>query len=424
MTKVLDAATLDLKGIVRPGDHVIWGQATGEPLTLTEALAAQRHEVGPVSAFLGATFSQTFQPEHADRIAFSGFGAIGTLRRLAKAGVLGLIPCHVSQIGPYIEAGLIGADVAFVQLSPVGPDGRHSFGVINDFVQTAIAKARVVVAEINDQVPWTHGNGGLDPARLDFAIQSSRPVVAVPSGTPGEQDRAIAGHVAAFIEDGAVLQFGIGAVPDAILQLLADRRDLGVHSGMIGDGLVDLVEKGVVTNRTKTLHPGVSVTGALIGTEKLYRFADRNPAVAVMPATITHGDAALSQLAKLVTINSAVEVDLTGQVNAEQVGADYVGGVGGQADYVRAGHRSPGGHAVIALPSSAKNGEISRIVPRLSGPVTTPRTDVDIVVTEHGAADLRGRTLPERARRMIAIAHPGQRDALEQAATDLFRRGF
>ena len=193
---------------------------------------------------------------------------------------------------------------------------------------------------------------------------------------------------------------------------------------MIGDGLVDLVEAGVVTNARKPIDEGVSITGALIGTERLYQFAHRNPKIGMRRSAYTHSESTLSRLTRLVTINSAIEVDLTGQVNAEQSGDQYLGGTGGQVDYVRAGSRSSGGHSIIALPATAKGGRVSRIAATLSGPVTTARSDVDVIVTEFGAAELKGRTLAERARRLVAVAHPDFREELEQAAHVIQRRGF
>ena len=252
----------------------------------------------------------------------------------------------------------------------------------------------------------------------------ARTPVEVPQAQIGETDQSIAKIAAGYIEDGAVLQVGIGAVPDAILRLLRDRRDLGVHSGMIGDGLVDLVEAGVITNARKPIDAGVSITGALIGTRRLYEFADRNPKIGMRRSAYTHSEVTLSRLERLVTINSAVEVDLTGQVNAEQNGSQYIGGTGGQVDYVRAGSRAHGGHSLIALPATAKGGKVSRIAVALSGPVTTARSDVDVIVTEFGAAELKGQTLAERARRLIAIAHPDFREELERAAQIITRRGF
>ena len=424
MTVRPDSAGLDLGRFLRQGDRIVWGQACGEPTTLIEALIAQAEGIGGLSAFAATSFSGVLNEAAADRIALSSMGAIGALRTLTAVHKLGIIPCHVSQVGPMIEQGLIGCDVAFVQVSPADSEGNHSFGLISDYVQAMVAKARVVIAEVNDQVPFTHGDAVLPASKIDCAIRVSRPPVEVPPTKIGETDEAIARIVANYVEDGSVIQVGVGAVPDAMLRLLHDRRDLGVHSGMIGDGLVDLVEAGVVTNARKAVDAGVSITGALIGTKRLYDFAHRNRAIRMCSSDYTHNAAVLAQLSKLVTINSALEVDLTGQVNAEQSGAAYLGGTGGQVDFVRAGSRSVGGRSIIALPAAAKGGKISRIVPALSGPVTTARTDVDVIVTEFGAAELKGQTLAERARRLIAIAHPDFREDLDRAAHDIRQRGF
>lgn len=424
MTTAVAKSALDLKSIVKPGDQIIWGQATGEPLTLTEAFVAQRASLGSVSVFLGSAFSNTLKPEHADHIRFRGIGGIGTHRRLTKHGVLNIVPCHVGQVGRYIDDGTIACDVAFVQVSPANDRGEHSFGVINDYIQAAIRRARVVVAEVNDRVPWTYGEGHLPHDKIDVLVETSRPIVEVKSQPVGPVEQVIAGFAAAYISDGATLQMGIGAIPDAILQCISDRRDLGVHSGMISDAVVGLIERGVVTNAAKPFDQGVSVAGSLIGTERLYKFAHLNPAIALKPSHHTHGEAVLARIPKLIAINSAIEVDLTGQVNAEMVGGEYVGGIGGQADYVRAGHRSPGGRSIMALPATARQGSLSRIVHRLDGGVTSSRSDADIIVTEFGAADLRAQPLAERARRMIAIAHPDFRETLERSAHELLKRGF
>lgn len=423
MTVITDPAQLDLGRFLRPGDRIVIGQACGEPTTLVEALIEQGRDIGDLSAFIATSFSGLFTLEATNSFSLSSMGAIGALRALTKAHRLDVIPCHVSQIGPMIGAGLIGCDVAFVQVSPADENGNHSFGLISDHVQAAVSRARVVIAEVNDQVPYTHGEK-LHASKIDGAVHVSRTPVEVPPATIGETDQAIARFAAAYIEDGSVIQTGVGAVPDAILRLLHDRRDLGVHSGMLGDGLVELVQAGVVTNARKPIDTGVSINGALIGTRRLYEFAHRNPQVRMCSTAYTHDAAVLARLEKLVTINSAMEVDLTGQVNAEQSGPAYLGGTGGQVDFVRAGSRSPGGCALIALPATAKNGTVSRITPALSGPVTTARSEVDVIVTEFGAAELKGQTLAERTRRLIAIAHPDFRDELERAAFEIQRRGF
>ena len=424
MTVTTEARGLDLGAFLRRGDRIVWGQACGEPTTLVEALLAQAESIGDLSAFAATSFSGLLTEEAARKIAISSMGAIGALRSLAAAHRLGIIPCHVSQVGPMIEQGLIGCDVALVQVSAPDKDGNHSFGVISDFVQAAVKKARVVIAEVNELVPFTFGNAVLPAAEIDCAVRVARLPVEVPSAKIGPTDLEIAGIVAGYIEDGAVLQVGIGAVPDAILRLLKDRRDLGVHSGMIGDGLVDLVEAGVITNALKPIDPGVSITGALIGTRRLYEFVNRNPRIGMRNSGYTHDASVLARLPKLVTINSAIEVDLTGQVNAEQSGTHYLGGTGGQVDFVRAGLRSPGGRSIIALPATARDGKVSRITAALAGPVTTARSDVDVIVTEFGAAELKGQTLAERTRRLIAIAHPDFQEELSRSAHTIQTRGF
>ncbi|MFG1924501.1 acetyl-CoA hydrolase/transferase family protein [Cryptosporangium sp. NPDC048952] len=412
-----------LEQLLRRGDRIVIGQACGEPTTLIEALIEQGPAIGDLSVFIASSFSGLFTPAATKSFAVSSMGAIGALRALTAEHRLTVIPCHVGRIGSLIAAGTIGCDVAFIQVSAPNARGEHSYGLISDHVRTAVATARLVVAEVNDQVPFTYGMT-LPASAIDFSVEVSRTPVEVPPARIGATDRAIAAHVAGFVEDGSVLQVGVGAVPDAVLQLLTDRRDLGVHSGLVGDALVDLVEAGVVTNARKSIDTGVSVCGALIGTRRLYAFADRNPALTMYPATYTHDAAVLARLERLVAINSAVEVDLTGQVNAEQSGDSYLGGTGGQADFVRAGARSPGGRSVIALPSTARRGTVSRITAALQGPVTTPRSDVDVVVTEFGAAELTGRSIPERARRLAAVAHPSFRDDLEREAIALARRGY
>jgi acyl-CoA hydrolase len=418
-----DAAGLDLARFLHRGDRIVIGQACGEPTALVEALIAQGRDIGDLSAFIATSFSSLFTPATSESFALSSMGAIGALRSMTKAGRLSVIPCHVSQVAPMIGAGIIGCDVAFVQVSPADANGNHSFGLVADHGQAAVAAARVVVAEVNEQVPFTYGEM-LPAARIDCAVHVSRPPVEVAAAAIGETDMVIARHAAAYIGDGAVIQTGIGAVPDAILRLLHDRRDLGVHSGMLGDGLVELVEAGVVTNALKAIDTGVSVNGALIGTRRLYDWAHRNPLIRMCATSYTHDAAVLAQLERLVTINSAMEVDLTGQVNAEQSGAAYLGGTGGQVDFVRAGARSSGGRSIIALPATAKGGTISKIVAHLSGPVTTARSDVDVIVTEYGAAELKGQTLAERTRRLTAIAHPDFREQLDRAAHTIRQRGF
>lgn len=413
--QVIDAKALDLRSIIRRGDTILWGQACGEPLTLTEALMAQRADLGGVTAFLGSGFSNTLKPEYADHIRFVGVGAAGTHRRLTKAGVLDIVPCHVSKLEGYVADGVLPCDVAFIQLAPADENGHYSLGLISDYIRAAVRRARVVIAEINAQVPQVPCAEPLTDADIDIAIHTDRPLVELAPAAITDLDRTIARYAEAFIPERATLQVGIGAVPEAVMANLHSHRDLSIHSGMLGDSAADLVECGAVTNVYKEVDPGVMVTGALIGTRRLYDFCHRNKGVRMHPLSHTHGSATLSRLSRFISLNSAIEVDLSGQVNAESAGGWYLGAVGGQVDYVRAAGASPGGRSMIALPSTAQEGKVTRIVARLSGPVTTARSDTDVIVTEYGAADLRGKSLQQRARAMIAIAHPDHRESLDRA---------
>ncbi len=412
-----------LSAHLRPGDAVIWGQGGAEPTPLTQALVAERRQFSPLSVFVGVNFTDTILPEHTDALRVSSYGAFGSSRRLAAAGALEIIPCHVSRLGPSIKAGLIPCDVALVQVSPPGPNGRHSLGVINDYMRIALSLARAVIVEVNDQYPWTYGPELPDLGRVALRLETSRPPVSAPRSSPSLVERAIAEHAAAIIPDGATLQVGIGGTIDALLQCLTDRRDLGIHSGSMGDGLLDLIEAGVVTNARKPIDAGVTVVAALFGGARLLKAADRNPAFEVHPYEYTHGASVLAQIHNLVAVNSAVEVDITGQVNAEVADGRYVGAVGGQVDFMHAATRAADGYSIIALPSTAAGGRVSRIRAEVQT-VTSARSEVDFVVTEHGAANLRGQSLRERMRRMIAIAHPQFQESLEREAHQRMRQGF
>jgi acyl-CoA hydrolase len=417
MTMLLQsAAQLDWAAHVRPGDGIVFSHGPAEPLALTETLLAQRAAFSGATVFCGpASFSRSFQAEHTDHLRLTALGGIGSLRRLAAAGALDLIPGHSSSVESLIGQGVIACDVLLLQLSAANAQGEHSFGVVNDCLRSAMRRARVVIAEINSAVPWTPCDAPVRSDEIDVAVHVARPPLQVPSAPFGALERRIAAQVADLIGDRATLQVGIGAIPDAIAATLADRRELGVHSGVIGDAVAELMQAGVVTNAHKGVDAGVTVTGTLYGTERLYRFADHNPALRLCPVQVTHGAASLARLRRLVSINSALEVDLTGQVNAEAVGADHIGAVGGQVDFVRAAAQAEDGVSIIALPSTGKDGR-SKIVMNLSGPVTTPRSDVEVVATEHGVAWLRGRSLRERVRALVAIAAPEHRDALLREA--------
>lgn len=413
--EIQNLAQLDLARYIRPGDGIVVAQGTGEPLGLTAALVEQRARYSGAGVFLGTGFSPTFQPGHADHLRFTSIGSIGTLRKLAAAGVLDTIPCHFSSIEPLLRERAIRSDIVLLQVSPPNARGEYSFGLVNDYLRTAMRCARTVIAEINHQVPWTHCQEPLQPGDIHVAVHTDRVPLELPPAPFGELERRIAAYLSDAIPERATLQVGIGAIPEAVVSMLSGRRGLGLHSGMLGDSALDLIEAGAVTNAHKGMDAGVSVAGVLFGTRRLYRFAHQNPQLMLCHSSHTHAIGTLSRLNRFVSINSALEVDLSGQVNAEAIGADYIGAVGGQVDFVRAAAQSPQGVSIIALAATGKGGA-SKIVHRLSGPVTTARSDVDIVATEHGMVRLRGLPLSQRARALAGIAAPQHREALLRAA--------
>lgn len=419
---MLDASRLlpDLTPWIRPGDTAIWGQANAEPLTLTRALVAQRHQFSRLRVFCGIGSCDTLQPAHADAIDFIGYTASGTNRALAEAGVLDILPCHYSQLPRMMREGQLRIDVVLVQVSPPDAQGRHSLGLAHEYLLAALDAARVVIAEVHPGVPWVPGARTLGLQDAVLWVESCCDLLESRPAAPKPAEVAIGSHIAGLIEDGATLQIGIGNVPEAVLQALHQHRDLGLHTGAAGDGVAALAQAGVLTNARKTIDRGVSVAGVLIGGEQVRRWAHHNPALQMRGTEYTHDHGVLASIDRLVAINSAIEVDLTGQVNAEVAGGVYVGAVGGALDFMRGAAASRGGRSIVALPATAKGA--SRIVASLSGPVSAPRSDAGFIVTEHGVADLRGQPLGVRVRRLIDIAAPEHREQLARDAHTLLRR--
>lgn len=407
---------IDLARFIRPGDTVLVAQGSSEPRSLVEALIEQRHRLGGITVMLGLSYTGLFRPEHADAIRFIGLGGGGEAAVLTRAGVLDQLPVHLGAIPQLLATRRIPIDVALVTLTPAS-DGHHSLGLAADYARAAVDAARVTIGEVNPNVPFTTGDTLVPVDRITATVADERPLITLVRRAPTVVDEAIASHVAGLIPDRATIQVGIGATPDAVLGLLRDRRDLGIHSGLMTDALLDVVEAGAVTNDHKEIDAGVTVTGSFLGTERLYRWAHRNPGLTVRAVTYTHDARVLASLGALHAVNSAIEVDLTGQVNAETIGGVTIGLVGGHGAFTRAASSSPNGRSIIAVQSTAKGGEISRIVARLpDGIVTTSRADADVVVTEHGVAHLRGLTVSQRRAAMIAIADPRHR-------AELARRG-
>jgi acetyl-CoA hydrolase len=378
---------MELARHIRPGDGVIFGQACAEPQTLTEALVAQRAAFAGAVLFMGVNWSGTVKPEHADHLRLSAYCGSGHNRALADAGVLDIHPHPYSQLAGLIRARRIRADVVMLQVSPPNARGEYSLGLAAEYLIPALECCRVLIGEVNDQVPWTHSEKLLRKQDFALLVESSRPPVALPYGPPGDLEKAIARHAAPFVPEGATLEMGLGALPDAVLGMLGERKRLAIHSGSLGDGAVELMQRGIVAQAD---------CGVLMGTRRLFEHARENPAVRLRSTEFTHNPRVLAGIERFVAVNSAVEVDLTGQVNAEVAKGSYLGAVGGALDFIRAANHSPGGVSLILLPAA-------RIVEKLQGPVSTPRSEAGIFVTERGAADLRGCTLRERVARMSAI---------------------
>jgi acetyl-CoA hydrolase len=378
-------SSVDLSSVIRAGDGLVWGQACAEPQTLVEALVAQRRALSGCRVFLGSSYSGLVRPEHADHLRLSSYCGTGTNRALAQAGVLDLLPSPYSQLGALIRNGGIRCDVAMVQVSPPNARGEYSLGLAVEYLAPALEAARAVIAEVNDRIPWTHTQPLLRREDFDLLVESSRAPVYLEYGKPSAIEQRIARHAAALVPERATVECGIGALPNAILAALAG-RNVRYHSGVVCDAV-------------RLVQPKTVVGGLLIGTQALFDWARDNATLELLSSDITHGAATLAKIERFVAINSAVEVDLTGQVNGELARDTYVGAVGGALDFVRAANQSPGGLSIIALPGS-------RVVQRLSGPVSVPRSEAGVFVTEHGIADLRGCTLAERERRMRAIASP------------------
>jgi acetyl-CoA hydrolase len=413
----LDAATLDLARFIRPSDTVVVAQASSEPPTLAAALVAQADALGAITVFLGAHWSDTFAPDRALGFRYVSYGALGANARLARAGRLDVVPCHYAQLPWLFESGTRRADVVLIGLSPA-VDGAMTLGPAHGYALAAALRARTVIAEVNERMPWVHGGELPAGLRIDAVVRTARALPSLAAAKIGEVERQVAARVAALVPDGATIQLGVGTLPDAVLEALAGHRDLGVHSGMLTGAVLPLVESGVVTNARKPIDRGITVSGILIGDERLYARLHRNAAFRLAAPDYTHSPAVLAQLPDFVSVNAAVEVDLCGRVNAEVAGGAYVGGVGGAMDFIRGAAAAPRGRAIIALPSVARDGRTSRIVASCAT-VTTPAADADLVVTEWGVASLRGIDYAERARRLVAIAHPEHREALARAARKL-----
>jgi acetyl-CoA hydrolase len=408
--------------VLQSGNRVFVTGNCSVPRTLLAALierAKSLHDV-ELTQVLTIGNHECVLPEMQGHIRINTMFISEDIREAVNEGRADFTPVFLSEI-PALFRTQLPIDMAVIHVSPPDAHGFCSFGVEVGVTKTAAETAQVVIAEVNPRMPRTLGDSFIHISKIAYVVEVDYPLAEIHFGEPSRLQDQIARHVAGLIEDSSTLQMGIGGIPDAVLGYLGDRRDLGVHSELFSDGVIDLVERGVINNEAKTLHPGKIIAGMVLGTQRLYDFVDDNPVVELHPSEYVNDPFRIAQNDHMVSINSAIEVDLTGQVCADSIGHRLYSGVGGQVDFIRGAARSAGGKPIIALPATAANGTVSRIVWQLkpgAGVVTT-RGDVHYVVTEYGVAYLHGKTIAQRVRALIDIAHPDFREELEAKAREL-----
>ncbi|MBS1138828.1 MAG: Acetyl-CoA hydrolase/transferase [Proteobacteria bacterium] len=409
--------------VVKNGDTIVVPTAVGEPPSLLTALSEARRDFRDVQVcqILAVRKYGYLDPETVENVRHTAYFYSGATRQGGKDGWVDFIPAYFSEMPQLINRGLMPADVVFSMASPMDEHGFFSLALAADYTMAAIRRARVVVLEVNPNVPFANGDCHIHISQVAALCESDEPILEVGLPKIGPVQEAIGKYVADMIPDGATLQIGYGGIPDAVVMQLTDKRDLGIHTEMVGDGIMSLVEAGVVTNRKKNYHPGKMLATFALGSKKLYQFMHRNPALEMHPVDFTNDPYLAGQNDNLHAINATMQIDFLGQCGSESLGSIPYSGTGGQSDFVRAANRSNGGKAFIVLPSTAKDDTISRIVPTLSAGthVSTSKNDINYVVTEFGVAQLRGKTAKQRTEALIGIAHPNFRGELREAAKKL-----
>jgi len=408
--------------VIESGQMVFLSGNCAVPQVVLQALVERAPELHNIQIVQVLTIgnSDYVSPEIADHLRVNSLFISPNIREAVNEGRTDFTPVFLSEI-PALYNRELPIDVALIQVSPPDPHGFCSFGVEVGVTKAAAQAAHVVIAEINPNMPRTLGDSFIHINDLDYIVEVNYPLPEFKMSSPSPVQQAIGCYGASLIEDGSTLQTGIGGIPNAVLGYLHDKHDLGIHTELFSDGIIDLVERGIITNRAKTLHPGKIIAGFVLGTCRLYNFIDDNPIVELHPTEYVNHPFRIAQNDKMVAINSALEVDLTGQVCADSIGHQFYSGAGGQVDFIRGAAYSAGGKPIIALPSTAQDDALSRIVWQLKpgAGVTTTRNDVHYVVTEYGIAYLHGKTIRERVQALIAIAHPKFREELEAKAREM-----
>jgi 4-hydroxybutyrate CoA-transferase len=407
---------------IRSDDRVLIGHATGEPSVLVDAMVRRGGELRNVQLLHMVCMGKAeyCQPQYKDSFRFNGcFLGKGT-REAVSDGRGDYIPCFFYEMSELFTTKL-PVNVALIQVSLPDENGDCSYGVSCDYTELGVRNPNtIVIVQVNENYPYTYGTK-LNLERADFIVEAKQDVIILPPPKIGPVEEKIGKNIADLIPDGATLQLGIGAIPDAVIRFLGDKENLGIHSEMFSDGVVGLARKGVINNAKKKLHTGKFVASFLMGTRELYDFVDKNEDVVMLPIDYVNDPYVIRQNDNVISINASMQIDLYGQLNSAAIGTEMYSGIGGQVDFVRGARMSKGGRSIIALPSTAKNNTISKIVVRLDpgASVTTGRYDVDTVVTEYGVAELIGKNLRERARALIEIAHPDFRAQLEKDAWEM-----
>jgi len=408
---------------INSGDNVFIHTAAATPQKLVLAMSERHNELSDVQIYHLHTEGPApyANPDYLKSFKTHSFFVGANVRSAVQTGAADYIPIFLSEVPYLFNNGILSLDVALIQVSPPDKHGYCSMGVSVDASRAAVLHADTVIAQLNPNMPRTHGDGIIHSSQISYAIEVDEPIHKIRPPELTDKELAIGRNCANLIEDGATLQMGIGSIPDAVLASLSNHKNLGVHTEMFSDGIIPLIESGVVNNSEKRVHPGKVVGSFTVGTRKLYDFMDDNPLIAMLDCAYVNDTAVIRRNPKVTAINSAIEIDLTGQVCADSIGTKQYSGVGGQMDFIRGASLSKGGKPIIALPSTTNKG-ISRIVPYLkqgAGVVTT-RAHVHYVVTENGVANLYGKGLKERAIELIKIAHPDHREDLEKEARSRF----
>ncbi|GHV53663.1 4-hydroxybutyrate CoA-transferase [Deltaproteobacteria bacterium] len=414
--KCMDADTA--LNLIKSGDRVVVQHAAGEPSYLVETLVQKKEQYRDVEiVHMVAMGDSPYCAEGMEKHFRHNSLFVGrTTRKAVSEGRADYTPCYNSDIPRLFRDGYLPVDVALLHVSPPDSDGNVSIGISVDYTLQGAKSAKTIIAQVNKNMPRTFGQTMFPVSAITAFVEHDAPIIELKPASVSDVEKAIGENCAKLINDGDTLQLGIGSIPDAVLLFLKNKKDLGIHTEMFSDGVVELVEAGVITNAKKNFHPGKFVAAFLMGTRRLYDFVHENKNVEMRPVDYVTNPAIVCQNDNLVSINSCVQIDITGQVCSESIGREQISGPGGQVDFVRGASMGKNGRSIIAFPSTAAKGKISKIVPNLDEGafVTTPRNEVDYIITEYGIARLRGRTLRQRAKLLIGIAHPSFREELSR----------